>query len=255
MCCSVTSRCFLRTPITINGCWHTDHDEARQVLKGHLKEKSLEELYDSVLIPALTMAEQDRHRNDLDEETATFIYQSTREFVEDLSENGERDLIATTNSAAKGSFVERRASDLRSRERRSRRNCRASCWRSCWASRDTRCTAFPIGTRGGDAGRKWRTRQSSIICISAIPPLALTHARQFMSACERKFPSQPIIVGLWNYSGDAARSASRIDTPERVHVLTTLAEAVLQVRIQAELAVRAAQQRAASKLPSVHASD
>ena len=36
----------------------TDHEEARQVLRGHLKEKSLEELYDTVMIPALLMAEQ-----------------------------------------------------------------------------------------------------------------------------------------------------------------------------------------------------
>jgi hypothetical protein len=34
--------------------------------------------------PALGLAEQDRHRNELDEETQNFIYQSTREIIEDL---------------------------------------------------------------------------------------------------------------------------------------------------------------------------
>ncbi len=229
----------------------TDHVEAREVLKGHLKEKSLEELYDAVLIPALTMAEQDRHRNDLDEETATFIYQSTREFVEDLSENAERDLIATTNSEAKGSFV---------------KGAPVICVPASGeadeivgvmlaqllgiAGHQVHCV--PIGSVD-EMLAEVAHAPTGIICISAIPPLALTHARLIYERLRAKFPSQPIIVGLWNYSGDAARSASRIDTPERVHVLTKLSEVVLQVRIQAELS-SAAQQRA-PQLPSVHASD
>ena len=104
----------------------TDHDEARQVLRGHLKEKSLEELYDTVLIPALLMAEQDRHRNDLDEETATFIYQSTREFVEDLSEKSgkESSVRLFEFQPPNAPFGKSSGCDLRSRERRSRRNCR-----------------------------------------------------------------------------------------------------------------------------------
>jgi len=43
----------------------TDHDEARQVLDSHLKEKSLTELYDGVVIPALAMAEKDRQTGNL----------------------------------------------------------------------------------------------------------------------------------------------------------------------------------------------
>jgi len=64
-----------------------DQSEARHVLEQYLKEKSVEELYGSVLIPALALAEQDRHRNVLDEETQKFIYQSTREIIEDLEDN------------------------------------------------------------------------------------------------------------------------------------------------------------------------
>jgi hypothetical protein len=95
--------------------------------------------------------------------------------------------------------------------------------------------------------------QPGIVCISAIPPLAMTHARAIYARLRKEFPSQQIIVGLWNYTGDVARSASRIDTPERVRVLTSLAEVVLQVKIMAELAANGKQQTHAA--PSVHASD
>src|ERR1700730_6254849 len=65
----------------------TDQNEARRILELYLKEKSLEDLYSSVVIPALNLAERDRHGNKLDEDTKDFIYQSTRELVEELGDN------------------------------------------------------------------------------------------------------------------------------------------------------------------------
>jgi predicted PurR-regulated permease PerM len=219
----------------------TDHDEARQVLRGHLKEKSLEELYDSVLIPALLMAEQDRHRNDLDEETATFIYQSTREFVEDLSEKSgkENSSSGTKRESANRTAVicvpaSSEADEIAGTMLAQLLNI---------AGHDVKCVS--IGTVEEMLARA-ESAQPAIICISAIPPLALTHARTIYARLRMQFPSQPIIVGLWNYSGDVVRSAGRIDTPQRVHVLTTLAEAVLQVKIQAELSASDPQSAARS---------
>nr|HEV7952385.1 AI-2E family transporter [Candidatus Acidoferrales bacterium] len=229
----------------------TDFDEARQVLKGHLKEKSLEELYDSVLIPALSLAEQDRHRNDLDEETITFIYQSTREFVEDLSEKAGKELVASSSGAANSNSVN---------------SARVICVPASGeadeiiglmlgqlltvAGHEANCIS--IGTVEEMLAQVVRA-QPGIVCISAIPPLAMTHARAIYARLRKEFPSQQIIVGLWNYTGDVARSASRIDTPERVRVLTSLAEVVLQVKIMAELAANGKQQTRTA--PSVHASD
>ena len=201
------------------------------------------------------MAEQDRHRDDLDEETATFIYQSTREFVEDLSEKGaERNWTATIDSAAKVT---------------SAKTARVICVPANGeadeiagvmlaqllgvAGHDVKCISVLAG--GRIACRRWRTRKSSIICISAIPPLALTHARAIYERLRAQFPSQSIIVGLWNYSGDAARSASRIDTPERVQVVTTLGGGcAASQKIQMESAARIPEQ-SPPEVPSVHDSD
>jgi predicted PurR-regulated permease PerM len=218
----------------------TDFDEARQVLKGHLKEKSLEQLYDSVLIPALSLAEQDRHRNDLDEETVAFIYQSTREFVEDLSEKAGKELAGASGGAANGT---------------SANSARVICVPASGeadeiigvmlgqllsvAGHETNCIS--IGTVEEMLAQVVRA-QPGIVCISAIPPLAMTHARAIYARLRKEFPSQLIIVGLWNYTGDIGRSANRIDTPERVRVLTSLAEVVLQVKIMAELAANPPQQ-------------
>ena len=62
-----------------------DQREASQVLETHLKGASLESLYDTVLIPALALSEQDRHRNELDDSTIAFITQTTKDLVEELN--------------------------------------------------------------------------------------------------------------------------------------------------------------------------
>ncbi len=63
-----------------------DQDEATLIAETYLKEKPLGNLYDSVLIPALAMAEQDRHLNILDPGTADFVSQTTRELIDEVGE-------------------------------------------------------------------------------------------------------------------------------------------------------------------------
>jgi predicted PurR-regulated permease PerM len=214
----------------------TDFEEAHQVLKGHLKEKSLEELYDSVLIPALSLAEQDRHRNDLDEETVAFIYQSTREFVEDLYEKAAKELAEPSSGAASGVATGAPA-----------KSARVICVPAGGEADEIIGVMLGqlLDVAGHDAQSVsvWPVEEvlaqgaraaASIIFISALPPLALTHARAIYGRLRAEFPTQPIVVGLWNYSGDVARSASRIDKPERVQVVTTLADAVSEVRTHTE---------------------
>ena len=64
-----------------------DEDEAQEIVKKYLHENTLEDLYGSVLVPALSLAERDRHQNALDEERESFIYESTKNLIEELSED------------------------------------------------------------------------------------------------------------------------------------------------------------------------
>jgi len=63
-----------------------DQDEATVIAEKYLKEKPIGSLYDTVLIPALAMSEQDRFLNSLDANTADFIAQSTRELIEEMGD-------------------------------------------------------------------------------------------------------------------------------------------------------------------------
>src|SRR5208282_3012972 len=81
-----------------------DHDEARKVLENYLEGKTLEELYDSVLIPALSLAEQDRHQNRLEDAHQKFICQSTRELIDEFWEPRGEEPAAALEAREPGEF-------------------------------------------------------------------------------------------------------------------------------------------------------
>jgi predicted PurR-regulated permease PerM len=148
-----------------------DDEEARDIADRYLKEHPLGNLYDSVLIPALTLAEQDRHMNALDETRTTFIHQSTRELIEELFEvspnsarpvNDESSAIAVTSSSPSGS----RIVCIPARDE-SRRDCRCNGGTAASACRTRRPgvahrgSFYDVGT-GGAAPRRSGLR----VCVA-----------------------------------------------------------------------------------------
>src|SRR5205807_5115515 len=77
-----------------------DVEEATEVAEQFLKGKSLEELYDALLVPALTLAEEDRHRGRLDEEREQFVFKTTRVLVDDLAARAEQ--LVNGNKSSRG---------------------------------------------------------------------------------------------------------------------------------------------------------
>ncbi len=63
-----------------------DQSEAHTIVDVFLKGRSLVELYDSVLIPALSLAEQDRHNGTLDAAHEDFLFLSINEMIAEFSE-------------------------------------------------------------------------------------------------------------------------------------------------------------------------
>jgi hypothetical protein len=63
-----------------------DQEEVTDLAQDYLKEKSLEQVYDEMLMPALAMAEQDRHRGRLDDRRQMFIRKALRDVIEELGD-------------------------------------------------------------------------------------------------------------------------------------------------------------------------
>lgn len=62
-----------------------DEREASEILERFVEDKSLEEAFDTVLVPALTASEHDRLQGDLDEQTVRFVRQNAREMIDEAA--------------------------------------------------------------------------------------------------------------------------------------------------------------------------
>ena len=63
-----------------------DEEEAGDLAREMLKEGSLLDVYDGVLVPALSLVEQDRHRGRLDEPRQRLVRKAMREIVDELGD-------------------------------------------------------------------------------------------------------------------------------------------------------------------------
>jgi predicted PurR-regulated permease PerM len=205
-----------------------DQREAAQVLENHLKNASLEDLYDSVLIPALNLAEQDRHRNELDDSTVSFITQTTKDLVEELSlrqdnsaplEVSAKKIVCLPVRDDADEIVGIMLAQLLERAGYS-------------------ATAISIGSVDGMLAEVAAT-DAEIVCLSALPPYAISHARGIYRRIRAQQPGAKIIIGLWNYSEDPVKAAIEISSGEQNLICTTLAQIVLQASLAAGAPLKA----------------
>jgi len=207
-----------------------DHEEARQVLEGYLEGKALEELYDSVLIPALSLAEQDRHENRLEDASQKFICQSTRELIDELWEPGGEESAAAGGGREDG--------ELTSNEALHDRDSRKIL---CLPARDEadeivaimlaqvletaghQAQCVPLGT-AAEMLAQVKEERPDVVCISALPPFAIPHARSLYAKLRAQDSKLRVVVGLWNFSADPLKVNRRLGLAEGSRAFTTLAE-------------------------------
>ncbi len=218
----------------------SDQTEAKHVLEEYLRTNSLEELYDSVLIPALALAEQDRHHNDLEAITEKFICQSTKEFLEDLAEKTkDEEAVAVAETPLD--------SEVLVAPRHTNHRGEPLCV-VCLPARDEtdeivgimlgqllvragyQAQAIPIGTTA-EMLAQLKDSSPDIVCISALPPFALLHARELYRKIRTQLPNVKIIVGLWKFAGDPIRAATRLHIDGHDKLALTLAQTILQADV------------------------
>ena len=77
------------------------------------------------------------------------------------------------------------------------------------------------------------TQDFDAICISAVPPSALLHARYLCKKLRPRFPNHKIVAGLWHEAGDLSRQQKKLQQAGADQVVTTLAQAMEQLRLLA----------------------
>jgi predicted PurR-regulated permease PerM len=198
-----------------------DEDEASEVVETALKEKTLTEVYDSLVIPALGLAEQDRHENRLDDQRAGFVVQSTRDLIDELgyprAQKTNPETAPTLSNSPSLSLLcvpSRDAAD----------ELVALMLAQISRQAGHHIDVLSIGD-SADAAARLRKDHVDIIFVSALPPFAVIHARSLCRRIRQASPKVKLVLGLWNSTVPAEKITERLGQATCDSIVTSLAQA------------------------------
>jgi predicted PurR-regulated permease PerM len=178
-----------------------DQDDARDVVDAFMKNGTLATLYDEVLVPALTMAEQDRHRATLDATREEFLFLNINELVAEFSETAAP---ATDRLPFKGRILCIPAHDQAD-------EIAAAMLAQLLEHRGCIALSFPAGAEAEEMMQVVEPTADDLICISALQPYAFAPARSVCRRLRSRFKGAKICVGIWGFSGDRRKATARFE--------------------------------------------
>jgi predicted PurR-regulated permease PerM len=206
-----------------------DREEAQSIAELFLSQHSLLELYDSVILPALGMAEQDRHKGALDGTREEFVFLSVKEMIAEFSNYAPQEGSAAEehrNARPRRSGAlfawPRPMKPMRSPPR---------CWRSCWSSETFRRRYFPRarGLRRLDC---WSRNPMTESAFPRSRRSRLHRRGSWRVNCDRSFPrrrfwcacgvSAPMPIRLCNGSNRHAPNALSVRFRMRSNISSPL---------------------------------
>jgi len=197
-----------------------------ELVEAYLKANSLTALYDSVLIPVITAVEIDHRLELLDDGQHALVEQSLRDIVEDL---GARPPVPSKIDADGAHTLAP--------------VCRVYCL-PARADRDELAGAMLVqllqqqGFEAQSAPTKLSVDELiglvekagvDAVCISVVAPSTVLHARYLCLKLRALLPKQRIVVGLWGATENVTDAVRRVRDSGADEVVTTLADAVLQL--------------------------
>jgi predicted PurR-regulated permease PerM/methylmalonyl-CoA mutase cobalamin-binding subunit len=214
-----------------------DYNEPLKVARTHLKTSTLASFYDDVLIPALVLAEQDRHAGLLNEDQEDFVQEGAGDLVAEL-----RDAASVVDEPdAEASTIRAPTSDgpLTTDAEKARVLCiplrdEADETAAQMLAQLLAAEGFAVETEAAasltsELVDRVETTASDVVVISILPPISPRDSRLLWKRLRGRYPDLPIIVGFWNSTG-AKQSLLPPDNDTVTKVATTLAEAITLVR-------------------------
>lgn len=177
-----------------------DLQEATDLAESYLRKNSLESLYDEVVLPALTLAENDRHQGKLDVSRQQFIFQNTKFLVEDVLERAEHLMRSGSNREIKDLIPSVSES--------------GSVGVPCIAARDEAddiaahmlarllrrqgILATPLSSTAlaSESLREVGAPGVEVVCVTAVPPFGYTHARYLCRRLRAQYPRLKIVAAI-----------------------------------------------------------
>ena len=203
----------------------TDREESKTIIDEALKEGSLVELYDELLIPALKLAEQDRHKGSLQAERSDYIFLTLNDMIREIENQsaGEEGAGGTPLQFEPAADCRQQIACMGVMDEAD--ELCATMLAQVLHRYGCHCVHFP-----SDWIHELREDTDDIIILSAVPPFALVSARSYCARIRRRCPSSTIVVGMWGYASDPEKIKARFGPAKPDHVITRFAQALELVK-------------------------
>jgi hypothetical protein len=206
----------------------SDLGEGWKILEQYLQTESLGQVYDSLVVPALSMTQVDLQRSYLDGALADSISRSTRELVEELNEEYTEQEPAPPGEAS----VQRIASGkpILCVPARTVADETIAIMLAQLLERDGKSSYGVTVSPHAEIIKQLLAEMPEIVVISSLQPYGLLSARKLASQIRAQLSDVVIVVGLWNYNGAVEKLSSRFGGESREVLVVTLQDAAERIR-------------------------
>lgn len=209
-----------------------ESEDMFDVAAKYIEQHSVEEFYAQVFVPALLLAEEDRHSGALPEVRQRFIFQSSRELIEELDRQDE---VAKAEAAGEAGRAEA-APDLvaapqvlgvAARDEPDEVVGLMMC--HLLRRRGISAAMLPLTAPLADAFAACEHGDLRVIIVSALPPSAVGAARQMCRRVRQRCPTAHVIVGIWEHRARFDELVERMQPAHPDAVVTTLPAAMDEI--------------------------
>jgi hypothetical protein len=204
----------------------SNRDEADELLEEAVRTKSRGEVCDSVIVPALQLAEYDHDRGSLLDAKRQLVFDHIDQWADEFVslQDVPRTPPGNPTSAAFGAAV------------------------LCMPAEDEAdsISAKLLASLLVEQGLQPRLLAKDLageprpdaVVISALPPDAVTAARRCCRVVRQRWHDVPIFVGLWNANGPAERARQRLEAVGAAGICMSFAECIAMLEIRFAAAKR-----------------
>ena len=217
-----------------------DQEEATDLIEEHInnEKKHLAEVYDEVLVPALRMAERDRHDGKLDDDRQQYIRRAMKEIVEDLGDRHELpDTQVSTQAEAAGNGDGSEAAAERDQAavvclpaRDEADEIVAMMLSQILEKNGVRARHVSVTSLASEMVEAVDRTGAGFVCISALPPSAVAHARYLCKRLRARRKDLRLMIGLWTSKIDPKEIQAKLGCHEQDRVVTSIADAVTHLK-------------------------
>jgi len=198
-----------------------DAEEAADIAEEQLAAAPRVEVYDTLFVPALALAERDRQRGEFSDEDTEFLWRATRDLVEENAPEPSPENESPVSVRLLACPVQDAADEL------------ALAMLSHVLPPHCELEVASLTTLASELLQTIEDGSPQGVIVSALGPGGTAQTRYLVKRIRQRFPRLPIIVGRWGFQGDRERMVAGLRARGADHVATTLAEgATAAARIQ-----------------------